>query len=162
MYRSYSFTASALEGGGWSASRPGRFTPGTHCILQETRWSPEPVWTQRLQEKSSLPPPGIEPRSPGRPVRSQTLYWLSYPGSMHIYIYIYIYIWKVLILSSTRWRGWLVSTHASHSVVPCVLSIICFAIHHTSPQRHKSSPLDRALLNKLRNKTRSWHLNVSR
>jgi hypothetical protein len=28
-----------------------------------------------------LPPPGIEPRSPGRPVRSQTLYCLSYPGS---------------------------------------------------------------------------------
>jgi hypothetical protein len=29
-----------------------------------------------------LPPlPGIEPRSPGRPALSQTLYWLSYPGS---------------------------------------------------------------------------------
>jgi hypothetical protein len=27
------------------------------------------------------PVPGIEPRSPGRPVRSQTLNWLSYPGS---------------------------------------------------------------------------------
>jgi hypothetical protein len=25
--------------------------------------------------------PGIEPRSPGRPVRSQTLYCLSYPAS---------------------------------------------------------------------------------
>jgi hypothetical protein len=31
-YSSYSFTTSALDGGEWSASRPGRaFTPGTHC-----------------------------------------------------------------------------------------------------------------------------------
>jgi hypothetical protein len=43
-------------------------------ILQEAGWAPEPVWTQRLEEKSSLPLPGIEPRSPGRPVRSQTLH----------------------------------------------------------------------------------------
>jgi hypothetical protein len=26
------FLTSALVGGGWSASRPGRFTPGTHWI----------------------------------------------------------------------------------------------------------------------------------
>jgi hypothetical protein len=31
--------------------------------------------------KNPLPLPGIEPRSPGRPVRSQTLYCLSYSGS---------------------------------------------------------------------------------
>jgi hypothetical protein len=29
-----------------------------------------------------LPPPEIEPRSPGRPVRKQTLYCLSYSGSL--------------------------------------------------------------------------------
>jgi hypothetical protein len=45
-------------------------------IGQEAGWAPEPVWTQRL-EKNPLPPPGIEPRSPGRPARSQTLYCLS-------------------------------------------------------------------------------------
>jgi hypothetical protein len=33
------------------------------------------------EKKILLPLPGIEPRSPGRLVRSQTLYWLSYPGS---------------------------------------------------------------------------------
>jgi hypothetical protein len=27
--------------------------------------------------------PGIEPRSPGRPARSQTLYWLNYPAHNH-------------------------------------------------------------------------------
>jgi hypothetical protein len=42
-------------------------------IGQEAGWDPVPVWTQRLEEKS-LPLPGTEPRSPGRPVRSQTLY----------------------------------------------------------------------------------------
>jgi hypothetical protein len=41
---------------------------------QEAGWAPEPVCTQRLQEKSSLPPQGIEHRSAGRPVRRQTLY----------------------------------------------------------------------------------------
>jgi hypothetical protein len=35
----------------------------------------------RGYRKNPLPLPGIEPRSPGRSVRSQTLYCLSYPGS---------------------------------------------------------------------------------
>jgi hypothetical protein len=64
----------------WSASRPARALhpgkgPPVH-IVQEAGWAPEPVWTQRLEE-NPLPPPGIEPRSPGRPSRSQTLYCLS-------------------------------------------------------------------------------------
>jgi hypothetical protein len=42
-------------------------------IVQEAGWAPEPVWTQRLEE-NPLPLPGIEPRSPGRPARIQTLY----------------------------------------------------------------------------------------
>jgi hypothetical protein len=49
-YSSYSFTTSALVGGEWSASRPGRGTPVP--IVQEAGWAPEPVWTQRLEEKS--------------------------------------------------------------------------------------------------------------
>jgi hypothetical protein len=49
-YSSYSFSTSELDGGEWSASRPGERTPGT--IVQETGWTPEPVWTQRLEEKS--------------------------------------------------------------------------------------------------------------
>jgi hypothetical protein len=56
MYSSYLFTTSALEGGEWSASRPGRaLAPGKGTpvpIVQEAGWAPEPVWTQRLEEKS--------------------------------------------------------------------------------------------------------------
>jgi hypothetical protein len=48
-------------------------------IGQEAGWAPEPVWTQGYR-KNPLPLPEIEPRSPGRPARSQTLYRLSYPG----------------------------------------------------------------------------------
>jgi hypothetical protein len=54
-------------------------------IVHEAGWAPEPVWTQTPEEISYLPLPGIEPRSPGRPVRSKTLYCLSYPGTHHSY-----------------------------------------------------------------------------
>jgi hypothetical protein len=53
-------------------------------IVQEAGWAPEPVWTQRIEE-NSLSLPGIEPRSPGRPARRQTLYCLSYLGSYKYY-----------------------------------------------------------------------------
>jgi hypothetical protein len=55
-YSSYSFSTSALDGGEWSASRPCRaLPPGKRPpvpTVQETGWTPEPVWTQRLEEKS--------------------------------------------------------------------------------------------------------------
>jgi hypothetical protein len=58
-YSSYSFTTSALDGGEWSASHPRRaFTPGERtpvAIVQEAEWAPEPVWTQRIEEKSFAP-----------------------------------------------------------------------------------------------------------
>jgi hypothetical protein len=47
-------------------------------IIQEGEWATELVWTQ-ARGKILSPLPGIEPGSHGRPVRSQTLYWLSYP-----------------------------------------------------------------------------------
>jgi hypothetical protein len=80
MFSSYSFTTLALDGGEWSASRPGRALPPEKGhripIVQEARWAPEPVWTH-TRGKIVLPLPGIEPRSPSRPARSLTLYWLS-------------------------------------------------------------------------------------
>jgi hypothetical protein len=58
MYSSYSFTTSALDGGEWSASRPGRTLPLERGppvpIVQEAEWAPEPVWTQKLEENKSL------------------------------------------------------------------------------------------------------------
>jgi hypothetical protein len=56
-YSSYSFLTSALEGGEESASRPGRALPPLKeppvPTVQGAGWAPEPVWTQRLEEKSS-------------------------------------------------------------------------------------------------------------
>jgi hypothetical protein len=50
MYSSYSFSTSALDGGEWSASRPGRALPPGKGppvpIVKEAGWAPEPVWTQ--------------------------------------------------------------------------------------------------------------------
>jgi hypothetical protein len=45
-------------------------------IVQEAGWAPEPVWTQRLEEKSFAPAGDRTPIA-GRPARSQTLYCLS-------------------------------------------------------------------------------------
>jgi hypothetical protein len=56
MYSSYSLKTSALNGGEWLASRPGRALPPGKGppvpILQEAGWAPKPVWTQRLEEES--------------------------------------------------------------------------------------------------------------
>ena len=66
----------ALEGGEWSAARPGlHFTPGKNPvpILQEAGWAPGPVWTggRSRPHRYSIP---------DRPARSQSLYRLSYPA----------------------------------------------------------------------------------
>jgi hypothetical protein len=56
---------------------PGKRTPSTH-------WTGGWVGlkaglNKEVKGKILLPLPGIEPRSPGYPACSQTLYWLSYP-----------------------------------------------------------------------------------
>jgi hypothetical protein len=57
-YSSYSFWTLALDGGEWSASRHGRALPPGKGppvpFVQEAGWAPEPVWTQGLDEKSSV------------------------------------------------------------------------------------------------------------
>ena len=52
---------SALDGGGWSTSRPGRFTLGKDPvrIVQEAGWAPGPVWTGA----ENLAPPGFDLRT---------------------------------------------------------------------------------------------------
>jgi hypothetical protein len=55
-YSSYSFLTSALDEGEWSASRPGRaLPPGKGLplpVVKEAGRVSEPVWTQKLEEKS--------------------------------------------------------------------------------------------------------------
>jgi hypothetical protein len=62
--------------GEWTVSPPRpRFSRGkgpTVPIGQEAGWAPEPVWTQRPKQKSFTSAEDRS-RSPGRPVRSQTL-----------------------------------------------------------------------------------------
>jgi hypothetical protein len=57
-YSSYSFSTSALDGGEWSASRPGRALAPEKglpvSVVQEAEWAPEPVWTQRLLSSVSI------------------------------------------------------------------------------------------------------------
>jgi hypothetical protein len=82
-YSSHSLLTSALDGGEWSASRPGRALPrgkDPRYPLDRRLDGPQSRSGHRGYRKNPLPLPGIEPQSPGRPVRSQTLYWLSYPG----------------------------------------------------------------------------------
>jgi hypothetical protein len=56
-YSSYSYLTSALDGGEWSASHPGRsLPPGKEPLVpigQGAGWAPEPVWTHRPEEKCS-------------------------------------------------------------------------------------------------------------
>ena len=53
---------SALVGGGWSTSCPGRFTPGKDPvpIVQEAGWAPGPVWTGA---ENLAPSPEFDPRT---------------------------------------------------------------------------------------------------
>jgi hypothetical protein len=74
-YSSYSFSTSALDGGEWSVSRPGRgLAPGrgpTVPIAQEAGWADLDT---EARGKILSPLPGIDPRSSGLPAHSQTLY----------------------------------------------------------------------------------------
>jgi hypothetical protein len=91
-YSSYSFSTSALDGGEWLASRPGlALLPGKGTpvpIVQEPGWAPEPVWTQRLEEKFFRFCRGSNPNRPlFNPYSDTSLYLLSYPA---VVIYVYI------------------------------------------------------------------------
>ena len=53
---------SALDGGGWSTSRPGRFTPGKDPvpIVKEAGWAPGPVYMgaeNLASHRDSIPEP---------------------------------------------------------------------------------------------------------
>jgi hypothetical protein len=58
-YSSYSFTTSALDGVSGQRHAPAALLPpGKGSLVpigQEAGWAPEPVWTQRIEEKSFAP-----------------------------------------------------------------------------------------------------------
>jgi hypothetical protein len=64
--------------GGWSTPRPGRLTPDKNPvpIVQEAGWVLGPVW----MGAENLAPTGIW--SPDRPARTESPYWLRYPGPL--------------------------------------------------------------------------------
>jgi hypothetical protein len=77
------FLTSALVGGEWSASHPGRFTPGerdpgTHWI---GGWVDPRAGLEDVEKRKFLTIPGLELQPFGRPASSQSLYRLRYPGS---------------------------------------------------------------------------------
>jgi hypothetical protein len=86
MYRSiHIFLTSTLAGGEWSASRPGRFTPvekvpGTFSVGGSVG---SRAGLDDLEKRKFFTLPGLELRPFGRPVRSQSLYRLSYSGSQN-------------------------------------------------------------------------------
>jgi hypothetical protein len=59
MYSSYSFMTSALDGASGQRHASAALYPrGKDLrvpIVQEAGWAPEPVWTERLEEKSFCP-----------------------------------------------------------------------------------------------------------
>jgi hypothetical protein len=80
-YSSYSFFTSALDGGEWSASRPGRALPpgertsGAHWT---GGWvGPSADVDTKNRRKILLPLPRIEPRSPRRPVCNADKLWIE-------------------------------------------------------------------------------------
>jgi hypothetical protein len=60
------FLTSALVGGEWSASRPGRFTPGTHWI---GGWVGPRTGLDGVEMREILTLSGLELRPLGRPPR---------------------------------------------------------------------------------------------
>jgi hypothetical protein len=94
-----------------------RFTPGERT--PDTHWTggwvgPRAGLNTEVRGKILLPLPGIEPRSPGRPARSQTLYCLSYAADRNKKDLIYpgrvsnrvLYMYVVLSVSVFSGYSW--------------------------------------------------------
>jgi hypothetical protein len=103
------FLTLALAGGEWSASRPGRFTPGerapsTHWI---GGWVNPKSGLDDVEKRKFLPLPGLELRPLGYSARSQSLYQLCCPGS-HMYSILkeFIFTTSELVCSSSACDSW--------------------------------------------------------
>jgi hypothetical protein len=76
------FLTSALVGGEWSVSRPGRFTPGKRARGTQWigGWVDPRAGLDDLEKRKFLILPGLELRPLGRPTSSQSLYRLRCSG----------------------------------------------------------------------------------
>jgi hypothetical protein len=95
----HSFT-SALDGGEWSASRPGRFTPRARA--RGTHWKEGGVGPRAVLDavvKKKIPSPLRESKNPDRPARSPPLYRLGCHGSLTSFIPECIYLRTVCYYS---------------------------------------------------------------
>jgi hypothetical protein len=77
------FLTSALAGGEWWASCPGRFTPGERApgTLWIGSWVDHRAGLDDVEKRKFLTLPELKLRPLGCPARSQSLYLLRYPGS---------------------------------------------------------------------------------
>jgi hypothetical protein len=82
---------SVLEGGRWSAQRPGRFTPGKDLIglVQETGWASVSVCTC-IENCAST---GIQ--NPDRPAQSESLYRERCSGRHYVCSVVGTILWKL-------------------------------------------------------------------
>jgi hypothetical protein len=77
------FLTLALDGGEWSASRPGRFTAGeTEPVNHWIGGWVGPRASLDTVEYRKIPCP-CRKSNPSRPAHSPSLYRLRYPGSLH-------------------------------------------------------------------------------
>ena len=67
----------ALEGGEWSAARPGK---DPVPIVQEAGWAPRPVWTGGKSRLTGI-------RSPDRPARNSVAIPTELPGPQIFLLY---------------------------------------------------------------------------
>jgi hypothetical protein len=113
MYSSYSFMTSALDGvSGQRHASAALYTRGKDPRYPLDR-TPGTLWTGGWVDPRSglgteakgivlLPLPGIEPWSPGRTVRSQTLYWPSCPGSRIVFVRVPMQCSSLLVYTFRR------------------------------------------------------------
>jgi hypothetical protein len=80
----YIFLTSALVAGEWSASRPGRSTPGETVVLFHWigGWVDTSFGLDDVEKRKFLTLPGLDLRPLGHAAHSQSLYRLRYPGSL--------------------------------------------------------------------------------
>jgi hypothetical protein len=107
------FLTSALNGGEWSATSPGRFTPGE--IASSTHWiggwvGPR-IDLEDVERRKILPLPGLELRSFGRQAHGQSPYRLRYPSSpvmegRPILIYFLFVVYLTMLNSCMNYIAW--------------------------------------------------------